>query len=173
MRTLHLALLVAVLAARAAPAQQPPVTAPLVTQRLDSGTVVLLRLRDDVIETGRLLAPFARDSATFTYCPWPGSPCAKGASRQVVRPAREVLGIEVHRGTAWKAGAVLGALLGVPMGLQLAQLRYTDDEGGGETVTPRQKIRTVLETSVVFALFGAMLGEFFQLWGPATAPAAP
>jgi hypothetical protein len=162
MRTLSFLPLVALFAASAALAQQPPLTQPL-----DSGAVVRLRIGNGTFEGARLLAPFARDSATFTYCPWPGSSCAKGASRQVIRPAREVLGIEVHRGTAWKAGAVLGALLGVPMGLQLAQLRYTDDEGGGELVTPRQKIRAVLETSVVFALFGAMLGEFFQLWGPA------
>ncbi len=167
MRTLFLAALLVIHAARAAPAQQPPDTAPLVTQRLDSGTVVRLRLRGDVIEIGRLLAPFGRGSAAFTYCPWPGSPCATDASRQVVRPAREVLGLEVHRGSAWKTFAAIGAVLGVPMGLEFAQWRYLDDEGVGGTVTPSQKIRTVLVTSAVVALFGAMIGEFFPLWGPA------
>ncbi|MGD0483541.1 MAG: hypothetical protein ABSB58_02685 [Gemmatimonadales bacterium] len=162
MRTSLLAPLGALLIAHAAPAQQPPLTQPL-----DSGAVVRLRLGNGSLEGARLLAPFARDSAAFTYCPWPAPTCAKGSERQVVRLSREVLGIEVHRGTAWKAGAVLGALFGVPMGLQFAQWRYTDDEGGGERVTPQQKIRTVLVTSAVFALFGAMFGEFFQLWGPA------
>jgi hypothetical protein len=161
-RTSLLAPLAALLVVHAAPAQQPPLTVPL-----DSGAVVQLRLGNGALEGARLLTPFARDSARFIYCPWPAPACAKGGARQVIRPAREVLGIEVHQGSAWKRFAAIGALLGVPMGLQFAQWRYTDDEGGGETVTPRQKIRTVLVASAVFALFGAMIGEFFQQWAPA------
>ena len=154
--------LLAALAAMPAAAQ-----APLVTERLDSGTVVRLRLRDGALERGRLLAPFGRDTAALALCPWPGLPCAAGDERRVRRPSAEVLGIEVHHGTAWKAGAILGALLGVPLGLSLAELRYGDDEGGTTPVTTSQRVRTAAATSVGFALLGAMIGEFFQIWRPA------
>ena len=149
----------AVAAARNGAAQ-----APLVTQRLDSGTVVRLRLPDGVLERGRLLAPFARDSVAFSLCPWPGRPCAPADARAMRHPAADVLAVEVHRGSAWRVGAVLGALLGVPVGLQFAQWDYAGDEGGGNPVTARQKTRSVLRTSVGFALFGAMIGEFIQVW---------
>jgi hypothetical protein len=81
--------------------------------------VVRLHLRDGLREGAKMLVPFAPDSPSFSYCRWPALPCTPGSERHVVRPAREMLGLEIHRGSQWKLGGVIGALVGVPMGYSL------------------------------------------------------
>jgi hypothetical protein len=138
--------------------------APLLTQPLDSGAVIRLRLRDGSREGAKLLTRFAPDSQSFSYCRWPALPCVRGGERHVVRPAREVLGVEIHRGSQWKLGGIVGALAGVPMGFELIAL---SEFMGEQSLSGPERFRAIAGSVVGWALFGAMIGEFFQRWGPA------
>ena len=138
--------------------------APLLTQPLDSGAVVRLRLRDGSREGAKLLAPFAPDSQSFSYCRWPALPCVRGGERYVTRPARDVLGVEIHRGSQWKLGGIVGALAGVPMGFELIAL---SEFMGEQSLSGSERFRAIAGSVVGWALYGAMIGEFFQRWGPA------
>ena len=146
----------AALAARPAAAQQP-----LVTQPIDSGAVVRLRLQDGSREGAKLLTRFGPGFDTLSYCRWPALPCTPGGERHVVRPATAVLGIETYRGSGAKLGAIVGAIVGVPMGLVAVELvKYGEERDPGT-------VRIVAGSSVGWAVFGAMIGAFFQRWGPA------
>jgi len=149
----------ATLAAQPAPAQQP-----LVTQPLDSGAVVRLRLRDGAREGAKLLTRFGPVSDTLSYCRWPALPCTHGSERHVVRPATAVLGLETYRGSRAKLGAIIGAIVGVPMGfVAVGLVKYAEETDPGTA----RSVRIVAGSSVGWALFGAMIGMFFQRWGPA------
>jgi len=149
----------AALAAQPAAAQQP-----LLTQPLDSGAVIRLRLRDGSREGARLLARFGPDFDSLSYCRWPALPCTPGSERHVTRPAREVLGVEIHRGSQWKLGAIIGAIVGVPMGFAIASFA---ESMGEHPVSGSERFRAVAGSAVGWALYGAMIGEFFRRWGPA------
>ena len=149
----------AALAAQPAAAQQP-----LLTQPLDSGAVVRLRLRDGAREGAKLLTRFGPGFDTLSYCRWPALPCTPGSERHVVRPATAVLGIETYRGSGAKLGAIIGAIVGVPMGFVVVELvEYSEERDPGTA----RSVRLVAQSSVGWALFGAMIGLFFQRWGPA------
>ena len=152
------AVFLAALAARPAPAQQP-----LLTQPLDSGVVVRLRLRDSSREGAKLLTRFGPDSDTLSYCRWPALPCTLGSERHVVRPAAAVLGLETYRGSRAKLGAIIGAIVGVPMGFVVISIAEYEEHPHSDS----QRFRAVAGSIVGHALFGAMIGMFFQRWGPA------
>jgi len=138
--------------------------APLLTQPLDSGAVVRLRLRDGSREGAKLLTRFSLDSDTLSYCRWPALPCTLGSERHVVRPAAAVLGLETYRGSRAKLGAIIGAIVGVPMGFVAVELVKFGEERDPGTA---RSVRIVAGSSVGWAVFGAMIGAFFQRWGPA------
>ena len=147
------------LAARPAPAQQP-----LLTRPLDSGAVVRLRLGESSREGAKLLTRFGPGFDTLSYCRWPALPCAPGSERHVVRPATAVLGIETYRGSGAKLGAIIGAIVGVPMGLVAVEfVKFGEERDPGRA----RSVRIVAGSSVGWAVFGAMIGAFFQRWGPA------
>jgi hypothetical protein len=158
-RALRMGVLLLALGAVPAPAQRPPLT-----QRLDSGVVVRLRLLDGSRERARLFAPFAPESQAVSYCAWPGAPCERSGSHRVTRPAREVLGLEVHRGSQWKLGGIIGAVVGVPMGYSLISF---SEFMGERRLSESERVRAIAGSVVGWALFGVMIGEFFQRWGPA------
>ena len=149
----------AALAAQPAAAQQP-----LLTQPLDSGAVIRLRLRDGSREGAKLLTRFGPGSDALLYCRWPALPCVRGGERYVTRPAREVLRFEIHRGSQWKLGGVLGAIVGVPFGFGLASFA---ESMGERPLSGSGRFRAIAGGVVGWALFGTMIGEFFQRWGPA------
>jgi hypothetical protein len=126
--------------------------------------VVRLRLRDGAREGAKLLTRFGPGFDTLSYCRWPALPCTPGNERHVVRPATAVLGIETYRGSGAKLGAIIGAIVGVPMGFAIAGF---GEEMGERPFSGAERRRAVAGSVVGHALFGAMIGLFFQRWGPA------
>ena len=83
---------------------RPAAQAPLVAGVIDSGTVVRLHLQSGDRVAARLVSPFAPDSASFRYRRY-GSSLLQGP---VVRPAAEVVRIDLADGSRTVRGVILG-----------------------------------------------------------------
>jgi hypothetical protein len=136
----------------------------LLSQPLDSGVVVQVRLGAGAREAGRLVTPFAPDSTALRYCPWPARPCAVGDDRYIVRPASTVLALEVRRGSYARVGAVIGTALGVLVGVFLATGGVSTDTGSTATLRGVPLVLSATASVAGVGAFGAMIGSAFSRW---------
>ena len=143
-----------------------PLTAqrPLLSQPLDSGVVVRLRLGAGTREAGRLITPFAPHSTALRYCPWPARPCAVGDDRYIVRPASTVLALEVRRGSYARVGAAIGAGLGVGVGLFVVGGGISTETGSTARLRGLPLVASAAASLVAVGAFGAMIGSAFSRW---------
>ncbi|MGH7673694.1 MAG: hypothetical protein ACREMV_00355 [Gemmatimonadales bacterium] len=145
----------ACLLAPAVAAQQRPVT-----RTIDSGVVVRLRFIQGAPETVRLLAPFAPDSAHFTYCPATIMTCRPGADFvRVTTPARDVRRVDIHHPAQTGRGAVAGGIAGAGLGVGLC---IRGDGCSADEILVVGVLLGALGMGIG-ALFGAAAGG----WGPA------
>ncbi len=171
MRKHSIELLALTLAAGRLVAQQP-----LVTQPLDSASVVRLHLARGGPVQVVLLAPFAPESTVVTYAPPPYRECGvPRAACQFRTPVTDVRAIEVPRGNRAGRGALIGAgvggALGFALGLAVAgnETCVTYPSMGG--CNGPSNIAVVSATTFVGAALGAALGALFGLGSPAWGPA--
>lgn len=139
----------------AAAAQQPPGTWPL-----DSGSVVRLHLRPRGVQTGKLLTPMARDSTTWRFCVYPAPRCVPSGPRYVELPAADVSTVELHRGTRWATGALIGTGIGAVSTITLVATA-PNGEVGAPTVAAAGALFTAL-----LALTGGIIGGLIHVWRP-------
>ncbi|MGH7673693.1 MAG: hypothetical protein ACREMV_00350 [Gemmatimonadales bacterium] len=146
--------------ARGVAAQEPLVTAPL-----DRGTVVRLHLFSGATEAVRLVAPFEPASVALTYCPFNARPCGPAPDPlRVTRPAADVERMDVRVGSKAGEGFLIGAALGLALGVASARL------SGGlcecRTGSSDDVLYPIAGT-LVWGGIGALLGSGSSRWGPA------
>jgi hypothetical protein len=151
-----LALLILGFLASSLAAQQVPVSQPL-----DSGTVVRLGWREGPKRIGRLLAPLTRESDAVVYCRYPGPPCAHGRPFDPeVRPARELLSVELRRGD--RAGR--GAILGVGVGIAILGLGRLAADADSPAPLTGQRATGAVAFVALAAGIGALIGRRSARW---------
>jgi hypothetical protein len=130
--------------------------------RVDSGTVVRLRLRSDSVVKGKLLSPYAGDSTRIRYCHFPAPPCRVGEQGYRERLKSDISSLEVHRGTGWLPGLVVGGAVGVGFGIFFIDLV----ESLGEVpLSTGEKITAMGGSVLVFGGLGTLIGSLFERWG--------
>jgi hypothetical protein len=136
--------------------------APVRPIRLDSGAVVRLQLHSGPRLKGKLLSPYATDSSRVRYCPYPAPPCRVGDDRYRETSAGDISSWEVHQGTGWRRGLIVGALAGAGAGYLLIEFI----ESTGDTpITTGEKFRVVVSSTAVLGGLGALIGSAFERWG--------
>ncbi len=170
MRKHSIELLALTLAAGRLVAQQP-----LVTQPLDSASVVRLHLARGGPVQVVLLAPFAPESTVVTYGPPPYRECGvPRAACQFRTPVTDVRAIEVPRGNRAGRGALIGAGIGGGLGFALGLAiagSQSECTGVGPCGGGPSDAAVVSATTFVGAALGAALGALFGLGSPAWGPA--
>ena len=137
---------------------------PLITQPLDSGTLVRAHLSNGSVVRGRLLAPLVPPAASLRLCLYPGRLCAGPLDdRTRTLPVSDVRFLEVADGTRARTGALVGAVVGVLMGEAVHGLAEGMCESAG-CIPPRW--RADLVGALGGALWGALLGAGFDAWRP-------
>ena len=140
---------------------------PLVRHALDSGRVVRLHLLSGPPEVGRLIAPFAPDSATIRYCLYYASPCRSVANATWrERLASDVARIEIKVGSRAGRGFLIGSaacgvmwalvspIAGWPDWTDNAAYFFVDFVGGAIASAP------------TCGGLGALVGAQQPVWGP-------
>jgi hypothetical protein len=158
----------AALIAAFAPAPAALAQASLTTVPLDSGRLVRIRLDDGSVVRGRLLRPFAADSAQLTYCRYPATPCRRlDAPAVSAIAAAQIAALEVQRGSRLWRGVAIGAGIGVLLGGFAGWLdnELCDYAGCGQPLPV-----WVLSGAVSGGMWGALLGSLHVVWGPAASP---
>ena len=133
---------------------------PLVSRKLDSGAVVRMTFYSGRREVGRLIAPFGPDSVLLRYCPYLQSSCPVSADRGTQVPATGVARLDVRQGTHARTGAILGAVLGVP--LTIAGLSNVD-----QSPSDWQAAGLLVGGVALSAGWGALVGSWLDAWKPA------
>jgi hypothetical protein len=134
------------------------------SQPLDSGVVVRLRLGAGTRETGRLVTPFAPDSSVFRYCRWPPGSCAVGDAQYTERPASSVLALEVRLGSRARAGAVVGTVFGVLVGGFVASGGVETETGSINRLRGLPLVLSAVGSVIAVGAFGALIGDGFSRW---------
>ena len=130
---------------------------------LDSGTTVRLQLLSGRRVTGKLLAPFARDSVRFRLCLYPAPPCVPGGERYAEQPAADVVELQIRNGTKAIPGLALGSAAGLGLGL----LGIDFAESMGETkLSTAEKVTTVSLSVLLVGGLGLMIGGGLDRWRP-------
>lgn len=130
--------------------------------KLDSGTVVRLQLHSGVREKGKLLSPYASDSSRIRYCHYPAPPCRVGDERYRDQPISDVSNVEVHRGSAWLPGLVIGGVVGAVFGSLVIGF---SESVGDVPLSTGEKARAIAGGTLVFGGLGALVGSAFERWG--------
>jgi hypothetical protein len=136
----------------------------LVSQALDSNTVIRVRLRTGLREKARLLADFGPDSTLLRYCRDPSTPCVRRSIRYIERPATDAVALEVRRGSRALTGAVIGAPIGLAIGWFAVALSENASELPGST---GKRAGIMLPVTALFAGIGALMGAGIDVWSPA------
>jgi|SRR5579859_1678370 len=131
---------------------------------LDSGAIVRFQLRSGNQASGKLLAPFARDSTRFRFCTYPAPPCGVGGDRYHEQLASDLVGVDVRRGTKAVPGLVLGAALGVGVGFAAVSF---DESMSEHTLSTFGKVKVVGIATLIVAGLGWMIGGGIDEWGTA------
>ncbi len=148
--------LLPVLAPLCLSAQQPPAL-----PQLDSGTVVRLQLRSGNSVKGKLLAPFAAESARFRYCTYPAPPCQVGSDRYREQPAANVASWQVRRGTRAVPGLVVGGVLGVWLGFEAVDFA---ESVGESKLSSGERRRTIAVSTLAIGALGYLIGAGLDKW---------
>ena len=130
--------------------------------KLDSGTVVRLRLHSGVREKGKLLFPYAQDSSRVRYCHYPAPPCRVGDERYRDQPTSDVSNVEVRRGSAWLPGLAIGGVVGAAFG---ALVIGFSESVGDVPLSTGEKASAIAGGTLVFGGLGALVGSAFERWG--------
>lgn len=149
--------------AERAPAQQP-----LITQSLDSASVVRLRLARGNRVHAVLLTPFAPESGAVTFRPFTGDCGVPRGACRIRTPVSELRAIDVSRGYRTGRGAVVGATIGGILGV------FAHSIGGNADYAPcpppgcgpRSRSPSVVLTTAAGAALGAGIGAIFGLATP-------
>jgi hypothetical protein len=142
--------------------------ASLTTVPLDSGRLVRIRLDDGSIVRGRLLRPFASDSAQLTYCRYPAAPCRRpDAPAASAVAAGRIAALEVQRGSRLWRGVAIGAGIGALLGGFAGWLdnQFCEYAGCGSPIPA-----WILSGAVSGGMWGALFGSQSVVWGPAALP---
>jgi hypothetical protein len=133
-----------------------------VSQPLDSGTVVRLGWREGPKQVGRVLATLTPESDTVVYCRYPAPPCAPGwASTPEVRPVRDMLSVEVQRGSRAGRGAILGAAAGFTI-IGLGRWAFADADSPAPFTG--QRVSGAAAFVALAAGIGALIGRGAARW---------
>jgi hypothetical protein len=152
-----LALLIFGFAASSLAAQQVPVSQPL-----DSGSVVRLAWREGPKRIGRLLAPLTPESDAVVYCRYPGPPCGHGwPANPEIRPARELVSVEVRHGDRAGRGAILGVGVGIAI-LGLGRWAFADADSPAPLTGQRATGAAIFVA--LAAGIGALIGRGSARW---------
>jgi hypothetical protein len=109
-----------------------------------------------------LLAPLAPDVPHLRVCLYPGRACAGAADdRARVLEIQEIRRLEVRAGTRWRAGALIGGVLGIAAG-GLAHGLASDTDSNFGPVRPAAWF--LLTGALGGALWGAVFGAGFDAW---------
>lgn len=133
---------------------------PLVSRQLDSGAVVRMTFSTGRREVGRLIAPFGPDSVLLRYCPYLQSSCPVSGDRRTQVPAMGVARLDVRQGTHSRTGAILGAVLSVP-------LMYVGFSGLEQNLSGWRAAGLVAVGVVCSTGWGALVGSWLDAWKPA------
>ena len=135
---------------------------PLVPRTLDSGTVVRLHVESGDRTVGKLLVPFGLDSTRLRFCQYPAPPCTPGGTRYGEYLSEQIRRLEIHRGTAAKRYAIIGAIVGLPLGILGRALAESNAE---QDLPLTQNVAILVTPSAILALVGALVGGNVHSWG--------
>lgn len=157
----HLAaVLILVFTVRTLEAQDVPIS-----HSLDSGTVIRLTWGKDHPVVGRLMAPLGPDSRAVVFCRYPGPPCGMGSGvRPQVRPAQDLVRVEVQRGSRAARGALWGAGIAIAvLGLGQLAVPRSDTEARWTAVRVAGAVTFVALSSGMGALIGRRSARWVTL----------
>jgi hypothetical protein len=140
----------------------PAVAQTPVPARLDSGTLVRLRLLDGSLVHGRLVRSFAADSQRVVVCPYRRPPCER-VTEPAVRTVQTDLikQLDIARGTRAGRGAAIGAGAGIVIALVMGPVI------DGLSEQPRSDHgMLVLSGALGGAVWGAVIGSTVVVWAP-------
>ena len=146
-----------VLLMAAAWTSRAPAQAPLLTQPLDSGTLVRLQLTSGDRLRGRLLAPLQPASERVELCRYPGNPCSDSTGEQTVATLSNAVRLELAAGNHAVRGGVAGAL-----GIVAVALLANATVGAANDNT--LSAGTVVSMAVVAGVIGALAGSTDIVW---------
>ena len=135
---------------------------PLLTQPLDSGTLVQAHLVGGDRVRGRLLGRVGPAGDTIALCRYPGTPCAVAAlsGREIVLPRPNVTRLEVAVGSRARRGVLLGSLSGLAATVVHYAVFY-------RVSAFDRSPQVVVGVMSLGAVLGAALGSLEIVWGPA------
>lgn len=138
--------------------------APLLTQPLDSGTLIQAHLVGGERVRGRLLSRFGPGGDRIVACRYPGTPCADFAlpGRTVVLPRSSVSRLEVAVGSRAARNALVGGLSGIA-GALAAVAAF----GSLSELDRSPNVTMVVSLTAFGAALGALFGSADVRWGPA------
>ena len=132
-----------------------------VTQPVDSGTLVRIRLDSGSAVRGRLLATLQPGAQALQLCLYPGRRCSAAADARVrTIETSAIRRFEVSAGSHWGTGALIGGVLGFLAG-GLVHGFASDTDAGGH---PQSVMPFLVKGVLGGALWGALVGSGLDSW---------
>jgi len=133
----------------------------LVTQPVDSGTLVRIRLDSGSAVRGRLLAALQPGAQALQLCLYPGRQCSGAAdARARTLEISAIRRLDVSTGNHWVTGALIGSVLGFLAG-GMAHGFASDTDSGGH---PQSLMPFLVRGVAGGVLWGAIFGAGFDSW---------
>ena len=134
----------------------------LVTQSVDSGTLVRIQFDSGSAVRGRLLAALQPGAQALQLCLYPGRRCSAAAdARARTIETSAIRGFELSAGSHWGTGALIGGVLGFLAGGLVHGLVLDSDVGDEH---PHSIVPYLARTVPAGVLVGALVGSGFDSW---------
>lgn len=135
---------------------------PIITQAIDSGTIVRLHRLSNGAVTVHLLAPLTQTADSAVGCPWESVRCLKYREDRLSIPMSDVGQVDLSRGThAWQ-GFKIGGVVG--LGVGIFATTFLDRFASGTEPRPTRPAVEVLSSIAGGMMIGTLVGALSPKW---------